>query len=55
MKVKVLKHFRDLQENVIRNPGEVFSVTKKRFSEIDKALPDFIEEVVSDDEKKTDD
>lgn len=55
MKVKVLKHFRDRQEDVIRNPGEIFTVTKKRFSEIDKGLPGYVKEVVEDEKKTTDD
>lgn len=45
MKVKVLEKFKDLKENLIRNPGDEFTLTKKRFEEIDKKLPGYIEEI----------
>lgn len=34
MKVKVIKPFKDKNEDVIRNPGDVFVVTKERHKEI---------------------
>lgn len=49
MKVKVLQPFNDLKEDKIRKVGEVFEATKKRFTEIDKALPGYVEEVKKDD------
>ena len=45
MKVKVLEKFKDLKEDVIRNPGDEFILNKKRFEEIDKKLPGFLEEI----------
>ena len=38
MKVKVLKEFKDKETGKIRKPGEVFTLTKKRFDEIEKTL-----------------
>lgn len=34
MKVKAVKKFRDLKEKKVRQKGEIFEVTKKRFEEI---------------------
>lgn len=45
MKVKVLERFRDLKEDVIRNPGDEFILNKKRFEEINKKLPGYLEEI----------
>lgn len=45
MKVKVLEKFKDLKENVIRNPGDEFTLTKDRFEEINKKLPGYLEEI----------
>lgn len=45
MKVKVLEKFKDLKEDVIRNPGDEFILNKKRFEEINKKLPGFLEEI----------
>ena len=45
MKAKVLKKFRDLKEDVIRNAGDEFTLTKDRFEEINKKLPEYLEEI----------
>ncbi|MGT2947166.1 hypothetical protein [Streptococcus chenjunshii] len=45
MKVKVLKDFKDLKENLIRRTGEEFEASKKRFDEIKAKLPSYVEEV----------
>lgn len=49
MKAKVLKPFKDLKEDKVREVGEEFEVTKKRFTEIDKKLPGYVEEVKAND------
>ena len=38
MKAKVLKKFKDRETGKIRKPGEVFTLTRKRFDEIGKTL-----------------
>lgn len=54
MKVRVLKEFKDLKENVARKPGDVFVCTKERFEEIKDGLRmfclecDWVEEVKED-------
>lgn len=48
MKYKVLKPFHDLENEVDRGQGEVVESTKKRFNEILKKLPGYIEEVVDE-------
>lgn len=48
MKVKVLKPFKDLKEDKERQVGDTFEATKKRFAEIDKKLPGYVEEVKAD-------
>ncbi len=50
---KVLYDFEDLQENVIRHSGDVFSLTKTRFNEINKKAQEmfgmaYIEEVLEE-------
>lgn len=45
MRAKVLEKFKDLKEDVIRNPGDEFILNKKRFEEINKKLPGFLEEI----------
>ena len=45
MKVKVLKPFFDVKEQVNRHVGEVFECTPDRFSEILSILPCWVEEV----------
>ena len=45
MKVKVLKPFFDVKEQVNRHVGEVFECTSARFFEIASILPDWVEEV----------
>lgn len=55
MKIKVLKPFRDLKENTERKVGDEFTVTKKRFDEIDKGLPGYVEEVKDNGKQKSDD
>lgn len=55
LKVKTLKPFRDLKENIERKENDEFTVTKKRFEEITKKLPGYIEEVKEDGKQKSDD
>lgn len=43
MRVKTLSIFHDLKEDVIRQEGDEFEVTQKRFNEIDKVLPGYLE------------
>lgn len=50
MKYKVLQPFHDLEHNVDRAKGDIVTATKKRFNEIDKKLPGYIEEVKEDGE-----
>lgn len=45
MKVKTLKKFRDLKEGKVRKAGEIFTVSKDRFAEIEKAHKGLVEEV----------
>ena len=52
MKVKVLKKFRDLKEDTLRNPGDEFTLTKDRFQEINKKLPGFLEEIKQEDKQE---
>ncbi len=57
MKVKTLKKFRDLKDNVIREEGDLFICSKERFEEINKTLIDnwgkgpWLEEVKEKDKK----
>lgn len=55
MKVRTLKPFRDLKENIERQENDEFTVTKKRFEEIKKKLPGYVEEVTEDGKQKSDD
>ncbi|MGV3054838.1 hypothetical protein [Streptococcus hyovaginalis] len=55
MKVRTLKPFRDLKENIERQENDEFTVTKKRFEEITKKLPGYVEEVTEDGKQKSDD
>ena len=53
VKARVLFDFEDLQDNVIRHSGDVFSVTKTRFNEINKKTQemfntDYVEEVLEE-------
>ena len=55
VKARVLFDFEDLQDNVIRHSGDIFSVTRTRFDEINKKTKemfntDYVEEVL-DEEK----
>lgn len=55
VKARVLFDFEDLQDNVIRYSGDIFSVTRTRFDEINKKTQemfnaDYVEEVL-DEEK----
>ncbi|GAX47309.1 hypothetical protein [Pseudolactococcus reticulitermitis] len=43
MEIKVLTDFVDFSVNRTRHVGEVFEVTEERFSELNAALPDFVE------------
>lgn len=54
MKLKVLKPFGDHKENIIRQVGEVFEVSKIRFDELSASVPaDFYEEVKATKAKKS--
>lgn len=51
VKARVLFDFEDLQDNVIRYSGDIFSVTRTRFDEINKKTKemfntDYVEEVL---------
>ena len=51
VKARVLFDFEDLQDNVIRHSGDIFSVTRTRFDEINKKTQemfntDYVEEVL---------
>lgn len=48
MKYKVLKPFYDLENDVERSVDEVVEATKKRFNDINKKLPGYVEEVAED-------
>lgn len=53
VKARVLFDFEDLQDNVLRLSGDVFSVTKTRFNEINKKTQemfstDYVEEVLEE-------
>lgn len=48
MKFKVLKPFHDLEHDVDRAVDEIVEATKKRFNDISKKLPGYIEEVKKD-------
>lgn len=53
VKARVLFDFEDLQDNVIRHSGDIFSVTRTRFNEINKKTqemfnPDYVEEVLEE-------
>lgn len=55
VKARVLFDFEDLQDNVIRYSGDIFSVTRTRFDEINKKTQemfnaDYVKEVL-DEEK----
>lgn len=50
MKYKVLQPFHDLEHGVDRAVDEVVEATKKRFNDINKKLPGYVEEVAEDDE-----
>lgn len=53
MKLKVLKPFGDHKENVVRQAGDVFEVSKARFDELSVSVPaDFYEEVKATKAKK---
>lgn len=48
MKIKVLKDFKDLKEEVKRVAGDEFSASKERYEEINTKLPGYIEEIVEE-------
>lgn len=53
VKARVLFDFEDLQDNVIRYSGDIFSVTRTRFDEINKKTQemfntDYVEEVLEE-------
>lgn len=39
MKLKVLAPFEDFKDGIIRQKGEVMTVTKERFAELETSLP----------------
>ena len=41
MKYKVLKEFKDLKEDVLRQPGDIFEATVERVKEINDGLAKF--------------
>lgn len=53
MKVKVVKPFYDMKEQVNRHAGEVFECTSSRFSEIVSILPEWIQEMKEEKAKET--
>ena len=53
VKARVLFDFEDLQDNIIRHSGDIFSVTRTRFNEINKKTQemfntDYVEEVLEE-------
>lgn len=53
VKARVLFDFEDLQDNVLRHSGDIFSVTRTRFNEINKKTQemfntDYVEEVLEE-------
>lgn len=53
VKARVLFDFEDLQDNVIRHSGDIFSVTRTRFDEINKKTKEmfntnYVEEVLEE-------
>ena len=53
VKARVLFDFEGLQDNVIRHSGDIFSVTRTRFNEINKKTQemfntDYVEEVLEE-------
>ena len=53
VRARVLFDFEDLQDNVIRHSGDIFSVTRTRFNEINKKTQemfntDYVEEVLEE-------
>lgn len=51
MKVKALKVFSDMENKVIRKPGEIFEVTEERAEQIIAANPELIEHVEAEEGK----
>lgn len=43
MKVKTLRSFNDLKENVVREPGDEFDATEARAKQIARKLPGYVE------------
>lgn len=52
MKVKAVKKFRDLKEKKVRQEGEIFEVTKKRFEEINSTSFGVLVEEIKEEKKK---
>lgn len=53
VKARVLFDFEDLQDNILRHSGDIFSVTRTRFNEINKKTQemfntDYVEEVLEE-------
>lgn len=53
VKARVLFDFEDLQDNIIRHSGDIFSVTRTRFNEINKKTQemfntDYVEETLEE-------
>ena len=47
MKVKTIKRFTDLVEDIVREDDDIFEVTEKRFSQIEN----LVEEIIDDNKK----
>ena len=47
MKVKTIKRFTDLVEDIVREVDDIFEVTEKRFSQIEN----LVEEIIDDNKK----
>lgn len=52
MKAKVLKRFRDKETGEMREAGDEFTCTKKRFAAIRSVDPDLVAEVVEEKDEK---
>lgn len=55
MRVKVIKKFIDKKEGKVREVGEVFDITKKRFEEINSTSFGFLVEEMKEENKNEQD
>lgn len=53
MKIRTIKLFHDLKEDVIRFKGDVFEASPERFEEISQKLPGYVEEAEVEAPKKS--